>query len=337
MFVHDGVIGADRSTQTRVRVVTDSPDIALFAANMLVSIKHSAFVLERDCVAQLLDIFSTQHTTPLYNPESFPRNILVVANTAWDAAEPVVASDINPDSDSSVKATVIAAGPVALDTLWKAMGHCAAQLAHIPGWQAVIGGGGPAHNAEAAGVRSLFVQDKHWRLAGQGAVDAVHLTATAVAGPKGGVALIVSPDAAAAAAAVQGSLAPAAAPVDGKKKGGKGATAAAGVTLLGAHQVVWLPTGIAPAFAGAAVDAKAVGGADALPRGSVQVAADACVGMEVPRLSPHPVQIISVGGSATDGLTEEAADVYRARVATSKAKEVSTKSMQEALKLVAAL
>ena len=37
MFVHDGVIGADRDTQTRVRVVTDSPDIALFASNMLVS------------------------------------------------------------------------------------------------------------------------------------------------------------------------------------------------------------------------------------------------------------------------------------------------------------
>jgi hypothetical protein len=37
VFIHDGVIGSDRNTQTRVRIVTDSPDIALFASNMLVS------------------------------------------------------------------------------------------------------------------------------------------------------------------------------------------------------------------------------------------------------------------------------------------------------------
>ena len=265
----------------------------------------------------------------------------MVANTAWDAAAPVVASDINPDSDTSVKATVVAAGPVTLESLWQAMGHCAAQLAHIPGWQGVIGGGGPAHNAEAAGVRSLFVPDKHWRPSSKGALDAVHVTATAVAGPKGGVALIVSPDA--ATAAMAGSMAPAPAPAasKGKGKGGKKAAAAAapsGVTLLGAHQVVWLPTGIAPAFAGAAVDAKAVGGADALPRGSVQVASEACVGTQAPLVSAHPVQIITVGdASASDSMTTEAADAYKARVASSKAKEVSAKTVQEALKMVAAL
>ncbi len=288
--------------------------------------------------------FTLQHTTPLYNAESFPRNILVVANTAWDAAEPVVASDINPDSETSVKATVVAAGPVTLEALWKAMGHCAAQLAHIPGWQGVIGGGGPAHNAEEAGVRSLFVPDKHWRPSGKGAPDAVHLTATAVAGPKGGVALIVTPDAAAAAAAVAGSQAPAttAAASAGGKKGGKGkkaaaAPAASDVSLVAAHQVVWVPTGIAPAFAGAAVDAAAVGGADALPRGAVQVASEACMGVCVPRVAAHPTHVIAVGGAVTDALTPEAADVYRARVAACKAKEVTAKTVAEALKLVATL
>ena len=203
-------------------------------------------------------------------------------------------------------------------------------------WHGAIRGGGPAHNAEAAGVRSLFVEDKHYRPAGKGAMDAVHVPATAVAGPKGGVALIVSGDSAVAAAAVAGASAPAAG-AGKKKSGNKGAAAGSGVTLLGAHQVVWLPTGIAPAFGGAAVEAKAVGGADALPRGAVQVASEACVGASLPRVAAHPVQIITVGGSVTDGMTQEAADAYRARVASSKAKEVTAKTVQEALKLVAAL
>jgi hypothetical protein len=289
----------------------------------------------------------------LYNPESFPRNILVVANTAWDAADPVVASDINPDSPTSVKATVVAAGHVTLSSLWKAMGHCAGQLAHVPGWRRTIGGGGPAHNAEAAGVRSLFVPDKHWRpdSAAAAGLDVVHLTATAVAGPAGGISLIVSSDSAVVAGAIGGgasapAAAPpaAAAPAKGKSKGNKATEKraavqpSAGLSLLAAHQVVWGPAGLAAAFAGATIDATAAGGADALPRGGVVVAADACMGLKLSRGAGHPVQVIVVGTvSVADGLVAEAAAVYKARLAASGAKEVAVKTITEALQMAAAL
>lgn len=260
MFVHDGVLGSERSSQTRVRVVTDSPDVALFVANML-------------------------HSTPLYNAETFPRNIVVVANTQWAQAEPVVASDVNLEAEGSVKCTVVAAGPVPFQAIARHIAHCGAQLASASGWTNQPGGGAPALAAVETGTRELYVEDRHWRPASGAAPGAVHLPATALAGAKGGISLVFG----------SGVDVPAAAHADKK------------VTLVAAHHSVWSAGGVSRAWAGLSVPEAAVGGAEALPRGAICAGGLATLAFDAPAVVAHPVQVIVVGGKAKPTLEDLAA------------------------------
>lgn len=282
MFVHDGVLGSERSSQTRVRVVTDSPDVALFVANMLV---RSPSVRALPASASLRAPTPSQHSTPLYNAETFPRNIVVVANTQWAQAEPVVASDVNLEAEGSVKCTVVAAGPVPFQAIARHIAHCGAQLASASGWTNQPGGGAPALAAVETGTRELYVEDRHWRPASGAAPGAVHLPATALAGAKGGISLVFG----------SGVDVPAAAHADKK------------VTLVAAHHSVWSASGVSRAWAGLSVPEAAVGGAEALPRGAICAGGLATLAFDAPAVVAHPVQVIVVGGKAKPTLEDLAA------------------------------
>jgi len=65
LFVHDGAFGSHRGCEVRVRVVTDCPRTALF-------FRHSL------------------QATPLYDPDWFPRNVLVLHSSRSSASPALV-------------------------------------------------------------------------------------------------------------------------------------------------------------------------------------------------------------------------------------------------------
>jgi hypothetical protein len=137
--VEDATVGSSRLTEVRVRVITDSPVVALYFRNLL-------------------------HRTPLYSPEIFPRTLTVYAATlatpdstaARGTKNPFTVVDVDPQSSRGV---VLSVGNVNLSSIADALNTAASQLVTLGGYRSVGGGN---HNVNIAKARAENVL--HWHV-----------------------------------------------------------------------------------------------------------------------------------------------------------------------------
>lgn len=137
LFVEDGAVAAaSRTSELRVRVVSDSPAIALAFRSLL-------------------------HRIPLYAPEVFPRTLTVYVSSLYEGCPPTVVVDVDP---TTAKATVLAAGGAALGDIQAAVASAAGRLMAQGGYRHVPGGDQNANlrEARADGVLSWYAHDGHW-------------------------------------------------------------------------------------------------------------------------------------------------------------------------------
>lgn len=304
-------MGSSRSAEVRVRVVTDSPVVALYFRNML-------------------------HRTPLYAPEAFPRTITVYAATlASDAIAaargvgPYTVVDVDPRTS---RGTVVAAGPVSFAALRDAVACAAAQLQVAGGYRHVPGG---SHNsaiaaARADGVLGWYMRDGHYYApAAEAHPELVPVRGDLVAEADGkGFALVV-----------------------GAGSGAVAGPAAAKSRLYAGHDVVLTPTGVASTWAGVSVPAAVqAAAANALPltAGAVVAQAAATLPLSGPKEARAPSRIVVVGGGAgaiaagdvaarvkaATGMTDKAAAKLTARLAANAVPAVGAANDAEALKLL---
>lgn len=151
--MEDAALGGSRGSEIRVRVITDSPLVALFLRALL-------------------------HTTPLYNPQVFPRTLTLYASTltregSGAAGRGMSAPFTVVDADTGRgKGTIVACGPVALASL-------ASALATAGGALGAGAAGSPQSyrntpfvphpalgEARAAGVLPWYLRDGHWYAGG---------------------------------------------------------------------------------------------------------------------------------------------------------------------------
>jgi hypothetical protein len=183
LFIEDGALGSNRGAELRVRIVTDSPVVALYFRNML-------------------------HRVPLYGPEAFPRTVTAYVGTL--ASGPAFSAvDVDP---TAARGTVLAAGPVALAALREALATAAGQLQTVGGYRHVHGGDANP-NIKAArgdGLLDWYMADRHWYAeAGEPHPDLLPLRADYItAGGEGGGAVVIgsATGAVAGAAAAKGRL-----------------------------------------------------------------------------------------------------------------------------------
>jgi hypothetical protein len=141
-FVEDGAVGSTRDSELKVRLIADRAEPALAFRHLL-------------------------QATPLYDPDWFPRNVVVV----WDseapagAGGPTVVSDVDLASPSSAKAWVTVRGEVPLE---RVLGHVAlvsAKLLQNPASYRGVDGGSQAQRAVKArnGSGGAFdASEFHW-------------------------------------------------------------------------------------------------------------------------------------------------------------------------------
>jgi hypothetical protein len=287
----------------RVRVITDSPVVALYFRNLL-------------------------QRTPLYNPQAFPRTITVYAATlaasgpgvaAAEGGSPYTVVDVDPATKAG---TVLAVGGVALASLSDALAAAATQLALMGGYRSIPGGNkhpGIAA-ARADGVLSWYMRDGHYYPPATAPhPDLLPLPGDVIAEADGkGYAAVIG--------AAAGSVA---------------APAAAKGRLYAAHNFVWAADqGISSAWGGVTLPSAAAKGV-ALGRGALVAQGGVTASLAGPRAVPHPSRVIVVGGSGADaaakaksagGLSDKQAEKLAARLAATKAQVVSVGSAAEAAK-----
>lgn len=349
LWVEDAAVGSTRAAEQKVRVISDSPEAALLARNML-------------------------QRTPLYHAGTFPRHILVVVNSRW-TGQPAIVTDIDPEAAGATKATIVAAGSVPFPQILRCIGHAASVLAAEGGYRHEFGGNRRAADAAAAGSLELFHQDQYWRAAASDAhpdlltfvADAVKLgdasalvmggtpefTAAAYQGSSTAAGKAAAADAGAAASGKAKAAKPkaakkttAAAGGKGKGKRGLATDAGSGLSLLSAHHTVWTADGLARVWAGATLPADAVRVED-LPRGALVGAGLVAMPVEAPLLSAHPSTVVVVGGTSSGALSGDAAveavaaaqglsgagvEKLQARLAAHKSKVVAVASEQDVMR-----
>jgi hypothetical protein len=302
LFVEDAAVGSSRLAEVRVRVITDSPVVALYVRTLL-------------------------HRTPLYNPQAFPRTVTVYAATlagpgvaAAEGTGPYTVVDVDPATKAG---TVLAVGNVALASIAESIAAAAGQLALTGGYRSVPGGNkhpGIAA-ARADGVLSWYMRDGHYYApAGDAHPDLLPLAGDVIAEADGkGYAAVLG-------AAGSGGVA--------------GAAAAKG-RLYAAHNFVWTAEqGVASTWAGVTLPAAAAKGA-AVGKGALVAQGGVTAALTGPRAVPHPTRVIVVGGSGADaaakaksaaGLSDAQAEKLAARLAASKAQVVTVATAADALK-----
>lgn len=278
LFVEDGALGGSRDAEVRVRLVTDSPAVALYARSAL---------LQR---------------IPLYDPEVFPRTVTVyvatLASPDIDAGRTAAGAPAPPytvvDVDAAAgRAAVAAAGPVSFAALRSAVALAAGQLMTAGGYRATPGGDAQNPNlaeARADGILSWYARDEHWYApAGAPHPDLLAVAADVVTAPAAGGPTLVF----------------------GAPAGGVAAAAAAKGRLYAAHHAVWVGTG-----AGSSV--SSFWGGSTLPAGSaaavaaagaVRGAVTAQGGVSAPLAGPKAVAapagvvVIDAGAAAAGAVT----------------------------------
>lgn len=230
LFVEDGALGGSREAEIRVRVITDSPAVALFARSAL---------LQR---------------IPLYAPEVFPRTITLYAASLASPhieagrvaatgapAPPYTLVDVDP---AAARACVAAVGAVSFAALRSALGLAASQLMTSGGYRSVPGGEAQNPNlaeARSDGILSWYARDGHWYAPpGTPHPDLLALPGADVI------------------AATAGSAAPAL--VLGSHGGAVASAAAAAGRLYAAHGAVWTGSGtVTSLWGGATLPAGSAG------------------------------------------------------------------------------
>lgn len=144
LFVEDAAVGSSRTSELRVRFITDSPVLALAARSFLRKI-------------------------PLYSAEAFPRTLVVYAgtlaapdSTAMKGIEgPYTVVDVDPTVSRGV---VMSVGNVSIEDIKEAIATAAGELQVIGGYRHVPGGFHVAGIAEARrdGVESWYFTDRHY-------------------------------------------------------------------------------------------------------------------------------------------------------------------------------
>jgi len=144
LFVEDAAVGSSRLTELRVRLITDSPIVALYFRNLL-------------------------HRIPLYSPEIFPRTLTVYAATlatndstaARGTTNPFTVVDVDPQSSRGV---VLSVGKVNLSSIADAINTAASQLVTIGGYRSVPGGNNNVNiaKARAENVLHWYYRDGHY-------------------------------------------------------------------------------------------------------------------------------------------------------------------------------
>jgi hypothetical protein len=261
LFVEDAAVGSSRASEVRVRIVTDSPIVALYFRSLL-------------------------HRTPLYNPQAFPRTLTLYAATlaregsgaGRGMTAPFTAVDCDPLKQ---RGHVLCVGPASLASLASALATAAGALqAGSGGYRSIPGG---AHNpglveARAAGVLPWYMRDGHV-YAAQGAPHPALVPlrgALVAAAGGGGTALVVG----AAGAALEGAAA----------RAGR---------LLAAHNCVWEAEGVgacAALWGGASLPTGAVKPV----RGALVAQGTVTVPLCAPsRACSAPGRVLLVGGSSS--------------------------------------
>ncbi len=305
-------MGSSRLSEVRVRVVSDSPLVALYFRNLL-------------------------HRTPLYAPEAFPRTLTVYAATlagegvaaARAGGSPYTVMDVDPQT---ARGTVLAVGNVPLTALGDAVVAAAGQLALVGGYRHVPGGNNDPTiaGARAEGALEWYMRDRHYYApAGEAHPDLLPIRADVVAdADKKGHTLVVG------------------APV-----GSVAGPAAARGRLFAAHAAVWSATeGLASALAGVSVPRTAAAGLP-LVRGAVSAQGFVTLPLAGPKAVAHPSRILVVGGGraagpvssgeavaavkAAAGLTDKAAEKLAARIAAAKTEVTAVATSADALKALA--
>ena len=164
--MEDAAIGSSRASEVRVRVITDSPIVALHFRCLL-------------------------HRTPLFNPQAFPRTLTLYASTlarestgaGRGMAAPFTVVDCDPVKQ---RGHVLSVGPASLGALTEALALAAGTLqAGAGGYRSIPGG---AHNpalaeARAEGVLPWYLRDGHvYAGAGEAHPALLPLRGTLVAG-----------------------------------------------------------------------------------------------------------------------------------------------------------
>jgi len=297
-------VGTTRESEVRVRVVTDSPAVALFFRDIL-------------------------PRTPLYAAEAFPRTLTVLAATlaapegvaaARGKSGPFTVLDVDP---LQARGTVLAVGACAPEAIADAVAAAAGQLMALGGYRHVPGG---AQNASIAAARedgslAWYLRDGH-TYADKSAPhpDLLALrNADAVfeAGAAGGVALVL-----------------------GAPAGVVAGTAAAAGRLFAAHSVVWGAAGLSAMWSGLSVPAALQQQhAKALPlvRGSLVAGGRVMLPLAgAARAAPSPTRVIVVGAPdarTASGLTDKQAEKLASRMAAG-AQVMKVADAAEAMKLL---
>lgn len=239
LFIHDGCVGSDRLSELRVRVVTDSPVVALHFRSLL-------------------------HRTPLYDAEAFPRTLTVLVGTlaapdgaarkplpgasSSSPAGPFTVVDVDP---ATAKAMVLAVGDVSLASLSLAVATAAGRLQALGGYRHVPGGDSNPNikEARADGVLHWYLRDGHvYASPTEPHPELLPLQADVVVGSGGGAPVSL---------------------VLGNANGTVAAAAEAAGRLFSAHHAVWGPSGLASFWAGMCVPKKQQSEGAGLPRGAL--------------------------------------------------------------------
>lgn len=277
LFVEDGAVGSYRTSEIKVRVISDRPEAALFFRNMLVPV-------------------------PLRSAEFFPRNIVVIDaslhGTGFDmqgtpADAPLIASDVDPDARTSRKAKVVVRGNVPLSQVMQHVAHCATQLASLGGYRHLHGSPKNDEDCLTHGYRLAPASEPHPSL--------LVLPGDVILGADGPTAVLGAGGSVAAAATLPSGL------VGARESAGAAAAqravAGAATGPVAAHHFAWDEQRISALWGGLALPAAAMpGGGDAasLPRGALSLNGGAlvCSGIAAPRVCGHPSRLVVVADAA---------------------------------------
>lgn len=283
IFVEDAAVGSSRASELRVRVVTDSPVVALYFRNLL-------------------------HRTPLYSPEAFPRTLTVYAATlASDAISgacgmgPYTVVDVDPQSSFG---TVLSVGAVPLASIAEAVAAAAGQLQLAGGYRSVPGGAAnPAiTHARKANVLHWYMQDRHY----YAQKDEAHPDLLPVKGD-----VVLNADGKSYSLVV------------GAPSGQVAAAAASKGRLYSAHNAIWSASeGISSTWAGVSVPSASAKGLPVV-RGALVAQGSVTLPLTGAKSVSHPSTVIVVGGGdvkTAAGVADKQADKLAARLTASGAK-----------------
>jgi hypothetical protein len=311
LYVEDAAVGGDRTSEVRVRVISDSPLLSLALRSLL-------------------------HTTPLYDPEVFPRTITVYAATQGSSEKPYTAVDVDT---AGAKAVVLSVGNVSLADLTKAIATAAATLQHAGGYRHVPGGSqnpnirearagmlqscthtphssNSMYDIHADGILDWYVRDGHYYApASEAPVDLLSLSDATVVTSGGTTALVLgSTGAVAAAAAAKGRL-------------------------FASQGAVWHSAGLSALWAGLSVPTsvfEANKAAFASASGYVNAFGSVTIPLKASRTVVSPSKIILVnaagGTNLPVGLSNNAVPKWQSRVSSIAGGVTAVQSEKDALK-----